>query len=133
MTRGGAKCRQASQACRAEEKLGVQWGKPESSSVEGMQAPGKSQGAAMGGGQSALGTMELAESSPRREMDDQAERWGEFGGSQGRARAAPGSSAAMGAGDGCDAGRRGDGYTTLEKKDRLEKKEQRVERRRVER
>jgi hypothetical protein len=43
----------------------------------------------MGGGQSALGTMELVGSSPRREMDDRAERWGEFGGSQGRARAAP--------------------------------------------
>jgi hypothetical protein len=47
--RGGAERRQASQARRAEEKLGAQRGKPESSGVEGMQAPGKSQGAAMGG------------------------------------------------------------------------------------
>jgi hypothetical protein len=37
MTCGGAERRQASQARRAEEKLGAQRGKPESSGVEGMQ------------------------------------------------------------------------------------------------
>jgi hypothetical protein len=39
MARGGAEHLHASQARRAEEKLGAQRGKPESFGVEGMQAP----------------------------------------------------------------------------------------------